>query len=199
MGHEPGTTFDVGEGATFGRSDSADIRVDDPFASSAHARIFPRGEFMYMEDMGSTNGTYLNGRQVKTRRAAQDGGHDPDRRQRVPLPRSRRSRGPADRRAGRPHRRRPPAQRERGLARRRAAVLRGRGRHGRGARPARCASAVAVEAVRGRDRVERAAGGAARAASPRRPTAASTTSPRPTSRGAGWARRSPRPWCTATR
>jgi hypothetical protein len=66
MGHEPGTTFDVGEGATFGRSDGADIRVDDPFASSAHARIFSRGGFMYVEDMGSTNGTYLNGRQLKT-------------------------------------------------------------------------------------------------------------------------------------
>jgi hypothetical protein len=66
MGHEPGTTFDVGEGATFGRSDGADIRVDDPFASSAHARIFGRGGFMYLEDMGSTNGTFLNGRQVKT-------------------------------------------------------------------------------------------------------------------------------------
>jgi hypothetical protein len=66
MGHEPGTSFDLGEGATMGRSDSAEIRVDDPFASSAHARIYPRGEFMYLEDMGSTNGTYLNGRQVKT-------------------------------------------------------------------------------------------------------------------------------------
>ena len=66
MGHEPGTTFDVGEGATFGRSDGADIRVDDPFASSAHARIFDRGGFMYVEDMGSTNGTYLNGRQLKS-------------------------------------------------------------------------------------------------------------------------------------
>jgi hypothetical protein len=66
MGYEPGTTFDVGEGATFGRSDGADIRVDDPFASSAHARVFDRGGFMYVEDMGSTNGTYLNGRQVKT-------------------------------------------------------------------------------------------------------------------------------------
>src|SRR5919112_3037253 len=66
MGYEPGTTFDVGEGATFGRSDGADIHVDDPFASSAHARIFDRGGFMYVEDMGSTNGTYLNGRQLKT-------------------------------------------------------------------------------------------------------------------------------------
>jgi hypothetical protein len=65
MGHQPGTTFDIGEGATMGRSDGAAIRVDDPFASSAHARIFPRGEYMYLEDMGSTNGTYLNGRQVK--------------------------------------------------------------------------------------------------------------------------------------
>jgi len=66
MGHEPGTTFDVGEGATFGRSEGADIRVDDPFASSAHARIFGRGGFMYVEDMGPTNGTYFNGRQIRT-------------------------------------------------------------------------------------------------------------------------------------
>jgi pSer/pThr/pTyr-binding forkhead associated (FHA) protein len=65
MGHQPGTTFDISQGATMGRSDGAAIRVDDPFASSAHARIFPRGEYMYLEDMGSTNGTYLNGRQVK--------------------------------------------------------------------------------------------------------------------------------------
>jgi hypothetical protein len=65
MGHEPGDDFDVGAGATMGRSDSAEIRVDDPFASSAHARIYARGDFMYLEDMGSTNGTYLNGRQVK--------------------------------------------------------------------------------------------------------------------------------------
>jgi pSer/pThr/pTyr-binding forkhead associated (FHA) protein len=65
MGHEPGTTFDVGAGATMGRSDGAEIRVDDPFASSAHAHIFPRGDYMYVEDMGSTNGTYLNGRQLR--------------------------------------------------------------------------------------------------------------------------------------
>jgi pSer/pThr/pTyr-binding forkhead associated (FHA) protein len=52
MAHEPGTTFDV--------------RVEDPFASSAHARIDDRGGERWLEDMGSTNGTYLNGRQVKT-------------------------------------------------------------------------------------------------------------------------------------
>ena len=66
MGYQPGTEFDVGQGATLGRSDVAEIRVDDPFASSAHARVFPRGDFMYLEDMGSTNGTYLNGRQIRS-------------------------------------------------------------------------------------------------------------------------------------
>jgi hypothetical protein len=66
MGYEPGTSFDLGEGATLGRSNGADIRVDDPFASSAHARIFTRGDFMYVEDMGSTNGTYLNGRELRS-------------------------------------------------------------------------------------------------------------------------------------
>ena len=65
LGYEPGTTFDISEGATLGRSDSAEIPVDDPFASSAHARIYPRGDFMQVEDMGSTNGTYLNGRQLR--------------------------------------------------------------------------------------------------------------------------------------
>jgi hypothetical protein len=66
MGHEPGTTFDVAGGAMFGRADSADIPVEDPFASSSHARIDNRGGAMYLEDMGSTNGTYLNGRKVKS-------------------------------------------------------------------------------------------------------------------------------------
>jgi hypothetical protein len=65
MGLEPGAQIDLTDGATLGRSDSADITVDDPFASSVHARIFPRGDFMFIEDVGSTNGTFLNGRQVR--------------------------------------------------------------------------------------------------------------------------------------
>ena len=65
MGFEPGTEFPINGGVTLGRAAGADIRVDDPFASSAHARVFPRGRFIYIEDMGSTNGTYLNGRQLK--------------------------------------------------------------------------------------------------------------------------------------
>ena len=65
MGYEPGTLIDVSEGATLGRAGSADIHVEDPFASSVHARIFARNGFMHVEDMGSTNGTYLNGRQLR--------------------------------------------------------------------------------------------------------------------------------------
>jgi len=65
LGHEPGTAFDITDGATMGRADSAEIPVDDPYASSAHARIYAQGDFMQLEDMGSTNGTYLNGRQVR--------------------------------------------------------------------------------------------------------------------------------------
>jgi hypothetical protein len=66
MGHQPGELLDLNGGATLGRSPGSDIRIDDPFASSAHARIFPRGQFMYIEDMGSTNGTFLNGRQLRS-------------------------------------------------------------------------------------------------------------------------------------
>jgi pSer/pThr/pTyr-binding forkhead associated (FHA) protein len=65
MGHQPGEEFDLNGGITMGRAASADVTIDDPFASAAHARIFPRGQFMYIEDMGSTNGTFLNGRQLR--------------------------------------------------------------------------------------------------------------------------------------
>jgi len=65
LGFEPGTVFDITDGATMGRSDNAEIPIDDPYASSAHARIYAGDDFMQLEDMGSTNGTYLNGRQVR--------------------------------------------------------------------------------------------------------------------------------------
>lgn len=64
MGHPPGAELPLDGGATLGRSASADVVVDDPFASAAHARIFPQGGFMWIEDLGSTNGTYVNGRRV---------------------------------------------------------------------------------------------------------------------------------------
>jgi FHA domain len=65
MGYEPGTVFELDGEATLGRAKTADVKIEDPFASSAHARIFPSGDAMYIEDLGSTNGTFLNERQVE--------------------------------------------------------------------------------------------------------------------------------------
>jgi hypothetical protein len=58
-GHQPGVAYDLSEGATLGRGD-VEIRLDDPFASSVHARITRQGNMLVIEDLGSTNGTYLN-------------------------------------------------------------------------------------------------------------------------------------------
>jgi predicted component of type VI protein secretion system len=60
-GHESGTAYDLTSGATLGRGD-VEIRLEDPFASSRHARITPQGHIVVIEDLGSTNGTYLNER-----------------------------------------------------------------------------------------------------------------------------------------
>jgi pSer/pThr/pTyr-binding forkhead associated (FHA) protein len=58
-GHESGTAYDISGGATLGRGD-VEIRLEDPFASSRHARISREGRVIVIEDLGSTNGTYLN-------------------------------------------------------------------------------------------------------------------------------------------
>jgi hypothetical protein len=59
-GHTPGMEYDVGDGAVMGRGDRAEIRLEDPFASSRHAKLTPQGGIVVLEDLGSTNGTYLN-------------------------------------------------------------------------------------------------------------------------------------------
>lgn len=59
-GHEPGMIYDLDEGAVLGRGAQVEIRLEDPFASTQHARIYEQGSIMVLEDLGSTNGTYLN-------------------------------------------------------------------------------------------------------------------------------------------
>jgi hypothetical protein len=54
-----GMAYDVGEGATLGRGD-VEIHLEDPFASSRHAQLTRQGAILVIEDLGSTNGTYLN-------------------------------------------------------------------------------------------------------------------------------------------
>ena len=43
-----------------GRAPEAELRLEDTFASSQHARIFGRNGAWYVEDLGSTNGTFVN-------------------------------------------------------------------------------------------------------------------------------------------
>ncbi len=59
-GHEPGMIYDLEQGAVLGRGEQAEIRLEDPYASGAHARIYEQGNLMVVEDLDSTNGTYLN-------------------------------------------------------------------------------------------------------------------------------------------
>jgi len=60
---QQGTRFELNAKAvTVGRASTNDIRlVDDEFASGRHARIEPRRDGVWVEDIGSTNGTYVNG------------------------------------------------------------------------------------------------------------------------------------------
>jgi pSer/pThr/pTyr-binding forkhead associated (FHA) protein len=60
-GIEPGERFDLFGGLSIGRSTDADVRIEDRFASGIHARLYSRGASYYVEDMNSTNGTFLNG------------------------------------------------------------------------------------------------------------------------------------------
>ena len=43
-----------------GRADDSTLVLDDDYASTRHARIAPQGDDWYVEDLGSTNGTYLD-------------------------------------------------------------------------------------------------------------------------------------------
>jgi len=58
-GHEPGSSYEIGSGATLGRG-NVEIKLEDPFASGRHAKLAVEGGIVVLEDLGSTNGTYLN-------------------------------------------------------------------------------------------------------------------------------------------
>jgi hypothetical protein len=64
-GLRAGSAYDLSEGAMLGRGDGADIRLEDAFASTRHARLVPEGDVIVLEDLGSTNGTYLNGEPLR--------------------------------------------------------------------------------------------------------------------------------------
>jgi hypothetical protein len=61
---QQGTRHGLTEELTLGRAAGCDITIDDSYASQIHARVFRRDDHYLLEDLGSTNGTYLNRQNV---------------------------------------------------------------------------------------------------------------------------------------
>lgn len=59
-----GARYPVEGQVVVGRGPGCSIPIDDTYASQQHARIFREGEGYFIEDLGSTNGTYVNGRKI---------------------------------------------------------------------------------------------------------------------------------------
>ena len=68
-----GTKFPAISTLVVGRSASSDITVSDDFVSGSHARITPVEGGAVLEDLGSTNGTLLNGAQVHSPQSLRPG------------------------------------------------------------------------------------------------------------------------------
>jgi pSer/pThr/pTyr-binding forkhead associated (FHA) protein len=61
---QQGQEFEVGDVVVLGRSEETDVVLDDPYASEFHLRLVSQENGMMLHDLGSTNGTYVNGRRV---------------------------------------------------------------------------------------------------------------------------------------
>ena len=65
-GDRKGATLALNEELIIGRGEKCGLVLDDTYVSTVHARIFAKGDGYMLEDLGSTNGTYLNRRRVTT-------------------------------------------------------------------------------------------------------------------------------------
>jgi FHA domain len=60
-GQLAGTRITLGEAhITIGRAEDSTLVITDDYASARHARLVPRDGQWFVEDLGSTNGTYLD-------------------------------------------------------------------------------------------------------------------------------------------
>ena len=61
---ERGLEVEVNDAIVLGRSDEADLVLGGPYASDFHMRLVAQENGMMLHALGSTNGTYVNGRRV---------------------------------------------------------------------------------------------------------------------------------------
>ena len=61
-----GKTFDLTDEVTVGRASGCQVALTDPTVSQLHARIFRRDGKLYVEDLGSSNGTFVNRKKVSS-------------------------------------------------------------------------------------------------------------------------------------
>lgn len=65
QGQLTGTTLPLGSSAILiGRAPSCTLVLDDDYSSTRHARIFPQGDSWIVEDLGSTNGTFIGSQRL---------------------------------------------------------------------------------------------------------------------------------------
>ena len=64
-GGDKAATVRLGDPTEIGRGNGCAIRLQDTYVSQMHARLADRDGSWYVEDLGSTNGTYLNDRRVQ--------------------------------------------------------------------------------------------------------------------------------------
>lgn len=57
--------FNLFEVTTIGRADDCDIVIENPYISSKHALIRKKGNKFTIQDLNSTNGTFVNGKRIK--------------------------------------------------------------------------------------------------------------------------------------
>jgi hypothetical protein len=68
-----GRAYDLRDEQTVGRAAGCQITIDDTYASQLHARVFTKDGAWFVEDLGSTNGTYLNTKRVSSALAVKRG------------------------------------------------------------------------------------------------------------------------------
>jgi pSer/pThr/pTyr-binding forkhead associated (FHA) protein len=69
----PPVRLEEGREAVLGRGEGCEVRVDSTQASRRHAAVRSEGEAVKVRDLGSTNGTFVNGERVEGERALRPG------------------------------------------------------------------------------------------------------------------------------